>query len=100
VHVPYDIPTEFVTIGSFCEPGAGQRLAKWYIVYTSAYTPKGEHSYLLRNLLGRVSMFAETYRIDGLQTEASLQNLNIAGCTHSLAIERLRTPPNPKIAGY
>ena len=56
-------------------------------------TPKGEHSYLLRNLLGRVSMFAETYRIDDLQTKASMQNLNIAGCTYSLAIERLRTPP-------
>ena len=55
-------------------------------------TLKGEHSYLLRNLLGRVSMFVETYRIDDLQTKASMQNLNIAGCTYSLAIERL-TPP-------
>ena len=35
--------------------------------------PKGEHSYLLQNLLGRVFMFAETYLIDSLQTEASLQ---------------------------
>ena len=44
-------------------------------------------------------MFVETYLIDGLQTEASLQNLKIAGCTYSLAIERLSPPPNPKIAG-
>lgn len=44
-------------------------------------------------------MFAETYLIDHLQTEASLENLYIAGCTYSLAIERLCPPPNPKIAG-
>jgi hypothetical protein len=39
-----------------------------------------------------------TYLIDGLQTEASLQNLKMASCTYSLAIERLSVPPNPKIA--
>ena len=64
-----------------------------YRIVSCSPSPKGEHSYLLRNLLGRVSMFAETYRIDDLQTKASMQNLNIAGCTYSLAIERLRTPP-------
>ena len=51
--------------------------------------PKGEHSYHLPNLLGRISMFAETYLIDRLQMEASLKNLCIAGRTYSLAIERL-----------
>jgi hypothetical protein len=60
--------------------------------------PKGEHSYLLQNLFGRVSMSGITYLIDGLQTEASLQNLKMASCTYSLAIERLSAPPNPKIA--
>jgi len=69
------------------------------IVGTLDGTPKEEHSYLLPNLLGRVSMFVETYLIDGLQTEASLQHLNIPGCSYLLAIERLCTPPNPKIAG-
>ena len=71
-----------------------------YIGILQSFPPKGEHSYLLPNLLGRVSMFLETYRIDGLQTEASLKNLNIVGCTCLLDIERLHTPPNPKIAGY
>ena len=46
--------------------------------------PKGEHSYLLSNQLGRVSMLAKSYRNDGLPLEASLQNLKIAGCTYSL----------------
>jgi hypothetical protein len=43
-------------------------------------------------------MSGEMYLIDGLQMEASLQNLKMASCTYSLAIERLSTPPNPKIA--
>jgi hypothetical protein len=51
--------------------------------------PKGEHSYLLSNQLGRVSMLAKTYRNDGPPMEASLKNLKIVGCTYSLAIERL-----------
>jgi hypothetical protein len=34
-------------------------------------------------------MFAEMYLIDGLQMEASLQSLKIAGCTYLLAIKRL-----------
>jgi hypothetical protein len=44
-------------------------------------------------------MFVETYLIDSLQMDASLYNLKMAGCTDSLAIERLYPPPNPKIAG-
>ena len=44
-------------------------------------------------------MFAETYLTDGLQMEASLQKLKLAGCTYLLVIKRLCTPPNPKIVG-
>jgi len=48
-----------------------------------------------RTVFGLVRGFCPCL-IDDLQTEASLQNLNIASCTYSLAIEG---PPNPKIAG-
>ena len=70
-------------------------------LYVSAYqevscAPKGEHSYLLSNQLGRVSMFAKTYRNDGLPMEASLQNLKIVGCTYSLAREALSYLPIQK----
>ena len=68
---------------------SGSAYKQKYLLQIKDVAPKGEHSYLLRNLLGRVSVFAETYRIDDLQTEASMQNLNIAGCTYSLAIRAL-----------
>jgi hypothetical protein len=69
--------------GGVCQDAWIQHYAWW----AEQGSPKGEHNYLL-NLFGRVSMFAETYLIDDLQTEASLQNLKIAGCTYQITCHR------------
>ena len=42
-----------------------------------ATSPKAQHSYLLPNHLGRVSMLVETPRTDSLRAEASVQNPKI-----------------------